>query len=177
MFEKVTDGVRGLAVHCIADGGVPEDDFRLHVESIETDLVELQRTYSGTVVVLISIEPGMRSPDPRWRKEIARAIGALDADRLLAALVIHSTLQRGVFTAINWITGKSKNSGAFATPELASEWLSHQRREPLPQLGDMLASARAAAELSARAAGPTARRYCHTIPSTVRSSAGVDIIL
>lgn len=74
-------------------------------------------------------------PTPKERQEIARRIRASHARypaRLVAmGIVMSSALERGIFTAINWLAGPAYPLRSFVTTGDAEAWLQQmlQRRE------------------------------------------------
>lgn len=70
---------------------------------------------------------GAPPPTPRERQEIGKrvrlAYGRYPTRLLAMALVLDSALQRGIFTAINWISGPAYPSRAFDAPGAAEAWL------------------------------------------------------
>jgi len=98
---------------------------------LDTDAVA--RNIEKRVVILIAM-PGAPGPDAHWRKRYAQHAFESHGQTFFA-IVTDSAIQRGVLTAIQWITRNEKTiSSAFATFEEACAAAESYRGTTLPQL-------------------------------------------
>lgn len=80
-----------------------------------------------TAVALILTVPDTPTPPANWRSKFAEAAKRAQASKTFVGLVTSSSLQRGVLTAIRWLSGNDArmNMGAYVTFEEA--WLGAER--------------------------------------------------
>ncbi len=102
-----------------------------HMQRLDADA---SRTALAPICILV-VHPGTPAPSAEWRKRYADQAKSSKCPELMFALVTDSTLQRGVLTAIRWLTGETRGTSvAFATFREARMAAERLRKRPLPEL-------------------------------------------
>ena len=103
-------------------------DWHKHLEVIE-------RLFQGRQRFALLIDAlGAPPPFPKHRKVLGdklRTWVSRDGERLAGlAVVLSSPMERGVFTAINWVVGQPYPNRTFSSVSEASLWLREMLGEP-----------------------------------------------
>lgn len=92
-----------------------------HLDQIESLCLRRERF---ALLIDVREAPGMNATQRRLLAARLRALSGRDPVLLVAiGVVLASTVQRGVFTALQWVVGRAPPARAFATPEEAKSWL------------------------------------------------------
>jgi hypothetical protein len=127
--------------------GVRSDaaNFELKVKAARVLDDECAERSTGHLQIMV-LDAGDHAPNAFWRKRFAEEIKRNRCTRMYVAVVTASPLQRGILTAIDWITRDAKReSAAFDNFEAATRWAETRRGEPLPILPGLYDEARAKA--------------------------------
>lgn len=109
-----------------------------HMQRLDSDA---SRSALAPICILV-VHPGTPAPSAEWRKRYADQAKSSKCPELMFALVTDSTLQRGVLTAIRWLTGETRGTSvAFATFREARTAAERMRKRPLPELEKLHAQA------------------------------------
>ncbi|CAN5484385.1 hypothetical protein BH09MYX1_BH09MYX1_45220 [soil metagenome] len=94
-------------------------------------------------ITILITHPSARVPNAHWRKQYADAAMRAKSPWMFFGLVTDSMAQRGVLTAIQWLTrGTRGRNEAFSTFEAARVAAERQRGVPLPLLLQLREQAR-----------------------------------
>lgn len=98
-----------------------DEELVAHLDQIEA---LCRRRESFALLVDVREAPGMSANHRRLVAARLRALSRREPALLVAiGVVLGSTVQRGVFTALQWLVGHTPPARAFATPEEATSWL------------------------------------------------------
>jgi hypothetical protein len=111
-----------------------DDAFRIHLEV-------LSEPYGRVQPFVELIVMGDHPPLPPVQRRAAAAAMKADNERYpgllrAKAIVVRSTLERGVVTAVSWLAKPDYPFAAFETESAARNWLrAHMSRDGRPHLG------------------------------------------
>ncbi len=112
-------------------------------EKLVAAIEELDREGSAKnhpVAFLLELSPGSEPPDAYWRRRFANQRKSLKAPRVFTAIVSTSKVQRGVLTAMNWISPLPAHveSVHHATREDAAAWIERVQGAPVDATRQLL---------------------------------------
>jgi len=135
----ICSGHVGPCAWSVVEGALDEETierFLRYLRGVADDAVEGQ--------LVLDMCHDLPMPTPVQRRRIIEVLnGSTKLDRVAGhALVINSTIGRGLLTAINWVVTPRFEERLFARPEQAFEWL-EERNPSLDRVG-VLQAVRAA---------------------------------
>jgi len=139
VFGAAVDPAKDLAV-CVFHGDHNRDaDYQAYVDWLAELLVRYADRPKPVLVQMV--DRGNPVPNAKWRIRIAEVTKAVP-EHVLFVLVSDSTLVRGAALAIGWIAPRAYTMKVCASPDEAAREVESFRGEPVPQLIDLLESAR-----------------------------------
>lgn len=134
----IYSGSVGPCAWCVVDG-------QLDDETVDGFLVYLREVAANAVPgqLVFDMCHDVPMPTPVQRRRIVETLKSSAKLDLVAghALVINSTIGRGLLTAINWVVSPRFEEKLFGSPQQALPWL--EERNPAFQPAELLRSVRA----------------------------------
>jgi hypothetical protein len=138
MFVACHDEAVGVMIGMYSSGAT-DDDGHAHCLSSVTRTSNSASLNNVPSVCIIVTNYDTPPPPPMWRRRMAESNKSLRSERHYFALVCPNPLQRGVLTAIMWITGWRKNHhyAAFATFGDAVSWVQRLTDQSYPMMNQL----------------------------------------
>jgi hypothetical protein len=135
MFVACTDETAGVMVGMYCGTETDDEGHARCVASVgASDAAAAAKGLASVCIIVTQYDTP--PPPPIWRQRMADSNKELRAKHHYFALVCPNPLQRGVLTAILWLTGAPKNHryAAFATFADAVAWTQHQAERSYPMM-------------------------------------------